>query len=133
MGLLKWLGLDGGCEKDPVELTDDNFKEEVLQSRTPVLVDVWSDGCGPCRALAPTIMKLACKYEGRVKVAQLNVSAAPRTLRGLGVRGTPTVLFFQDGRVVESVVGMRGQIYYEEIIETDLLSEGKPEAAESAG
>jgi thioredoxin 1 len=121
MGLLGWLGFDGGCEREPVELTDENFRKEVLESDIPVVVDVWSDGCQPCRALVPTIMKLACKYEGKVKVAQLNVEAGPRSVQGMGVRGTPTVLFFKGGKVVERVVGMRGQHYYEEVIETDLL------------
>jgi len=126
MGLLKWLGLDQ-CEKDPVALDDENFRKEVLESEIPVVVDVWSDSCMPCRALAPTIKKLACKYDGKVKVAQLNVSAGPRSVGGLGVQGTPTVLFFKKGKIVERVVGIRGQHYFEEIIETDLL---EPAAAE---
>lgn len=121
MGLLSWLGFDGGCEKEPVELDDKNFADEVRRSELPVLVDVWSNGCQPCMALVPTIKRLACKYEGRVKVGQLNVGAGPRTAAKLGVRGTPTVLFFKNGAVVERVVGMRGQHYYEEVIEEDLL------------
>jgi len=121
MGLLSWLGLEGECEQEPVALDDGNFVDEVRRSDVPVLVDVWSNGCQPCMHLVPTIKKLACKYEGRVKVAQLNVGAAPRTMRKLGVRGTPTVLFFKNGAVVERVVGVRGQHYYEEVIEEDLL------------
>jgi len=121
MGLLSWLGLEGECEQEPVALDDGNFVDEVRRSDVPVLVDVWSNGCQPCMHLVPTIKKLACKYEGRVKVAQLNVGATPRTMRKLGVRGTPTVLFFKNGAVVERVVGVRGQHYYEEVIEEDLL------------
>jgi thioredoxin 1 len=71
--------------------------------------------------LVPTIKKLACKYEGKVKIAQLNVAAGPRSVAGLGVQGTPTVLFIKGGEVVERVVGIRGQHYFEEIIDTDLL------------
>lgn len=121
MGILNWLGITGDCEKDPVELNDKNFAEEVRQSQLPVLVDIWSNGCAPCMQLAPTIKRLACKYEGKIKVAQLNVGNGPRSVQKLGVRGTPTVLFFKNGAVVERVTGVRGQHYFEEIIETDLL------------
>ena len=121
MGILNWLGFDGSCEEEPVELNDKNFNQEVRKSDIPVIVDIWSDGCQPCMALVPTIKKLTCKYKGVVKVGHLNVGAAPKTLSKLGVRGTPTVLFFKNGAVVERVVGMRGQHYYEEIILEDLL------------
>lgn len=123
MGLLSWLGFGSECEGEPVELDDRNFDDEVRRSKVPVLVDIWSNGCQPCLQLVPTIKRLACKYEGRVKVAQLNASTAPRTVAKLGVRGTPTVLFFDNGREVERVVGVRGQHYFEEIIESDLLHE----------
>ena len=125
MGLLSWLGFDGGAELEPVALDDKNFNQEVRKSDIPVLVDVWSNGCQPCMALIPTIKRLAGKYEGRVKVAQLNVGAGPKSAAKLGVRGTPTVLFFKNGAVVERVVGMRGQHFYEEIIEEDLLDSGQ--------
>jgi len=121
MGILNWLGITGDCEKDPVELSDLNFKKEVRQSPIPVVVDIWSNGCAPCMQLAPTIKRLACKYEGKIKVAQLNISRGRQTVPKLGVRGTPTVLFFKNGNIVERVVGVRGQHYFEDIIETDLL------------
>ncbi|MBN2804018.1 MAG: thiol reductase thioredoxin [Deltaproteobacteria bacterium] len=121
MGILNWLGITGDCEKDPVALDDNNFKKEVRQSKIPVIVDVWSNGCAPCMQLAPTIKRLACKYEGKVKVAQLNVGAGPKSAAKLGVRGTPTTLFFKNGNVVERVVGVRGQHYFEEVIETELI------------
>jgi thioredoxin len=121
MGILNWLGITGDCEKDPVALDDKNFQKEVRQSKIPVIVDVWSNGCAPCMQLAPTIKRLACKYEGKVKVAQLNVGLGPKSAAKLGVRGTPTTLFFKNGNVVERVVGVRGQHYFEEVIETDLI------------
>jgi thioredoxin 1 len=121
MGILSFLGFDGAGEQEPVELSDANFGAEVAKSKLPVMVDVWSAGCGPCAALVPTVKRLAAKYDGRVKVAQLNVGSGMKTAGRLGVRGTPTVLFFKNGAVVERVVGLRGQHYYEEIIEEELL------------
>ena len=116
MGLLKWLGL-GEAESEPVELNDGNYQSEVVRADQPVLVDVWSPGCQPCVALAPTIKRLAAKYEGQVKVAHLDASQAPRTMGKIRVRGTPTVLIYQKGRIVERIVGIRGQHYYEEAVE----------------
>jgi len=121
MGILNWLGFDGACEKEPISLNDKNFAAEVRNSPVPVIVDVWSNGCAPCMALVPTIKRLACKYDGKIKVAELNTSAGPKSTAKLGVRGTPTVLFFKNGAVVERVVGVRGQHYFEEIVETELL------------
>jgi thioredoxin 1 len=129
MGILSWLGFDGGRELEPIELTDENFHDEVVRSDVPVVVDVWSNGCQPCMALVPTVKRLAGKYEGQVKVAQLNVGNGRRTASRLGVRGTPTMLFFKNGALVERVVGVRGQHYYEEVIEEDLLDHLPIEAA----
>ncbi|MFO8073254.1 MAG: thioredoxin domain-containing protein [Polyangia bacterium] len=127
MGLLSWLGFDGACEKEPIALDDVNFKKEVRQSKVPVMVDVWSNSCQPCMQLVPTVKRLACKYEGRVKVGQLNVGSGPKSAAKLRVRGTPTMLFFKNGAVVERVVGIRGQHYYEDIIENDLLEQENAE------
>ena len=120
MGLMKWLGLDMGAEKDPLSLNDGNFDQEVSKSEMPVLIDVWGPGCAPCTALAPTIKRLAAKYEGKVKVAEINAAANPKSMGKLRVRGTPTVVFFHKGREIERVVGARGQHYYEDILENEL-------------
>ncbi|MBN2344154.1 MAG: thioredoxin fold domain-containing protein [Deltaproteobacteria bacterium] len=132
MGILNWLGLTGDCEKEPVELNDKNFIAEVRKSPIPVIVDVWSNGCAPCVQLAPTIKRLACKYEGKVKVAHLNIHNGMKSAQKLGVRGTPTVLFFKNGNVVERVVGVRGQHYFEEVIETELLDDATDEKSEKS-
>jgi thioredoxin 1 len=129
MGLLNWLGIIPDCEKEPLALSDANFDAEVRRSDIPVVVDVWSHGCAPCAQLVPTVKRLACKYDGQVKIAQLNAASAPKTLGKLGVRGTPTLLFYKKGgRLVERVVGVRGQHYFEDIIDHDLL--GKPQASQ---
>lgn len=135
MGLLKWLGLvEDACHKEPLALDDTNFADEMRKAqaeKVPVLIDVWSPGCAPCAMLAPTIMKLACKYEGKVKVCHVNAAAAPKTMSRLGVRGTPTVLFYDRGNLVERVVGVRGQHYYEEMIRHTIGED--PEMDQPAG
>ena len=121
-----WLSdiFGGGEQVQPVMIDDDNFRDEVLRSKVPVVLDVWSTSCAPCKRLEPVMFGLAKKYGGRVKVAELNVQRGLRTARNLGVRGTPTVLYFYGGAEVDRVVGFRGQEYHEEVIEENLLSRG---------
>jgi thioredoxin 1 len=88
-----------------VTLTDDNFDTEVLQSEQPVLVDFWAAWCGPCRIIAPVIEELASDYEGRAKIAKLDVDFNPKVAMNFGVRSIPTLLFFKDGRVVDQMIG----------------------------
>jgi thioredoxin-like negative regulator of GroEL len=110
----------------PVHVDDASFAREVLGSDLPVMLDVWGPGCAPCRQLEPIVIRLAGRYSGRVKVAELNAAEAPRSAARLGVRGTPTVVFLKDRREVERVVGFRGEPWLEEIIETELLGSGAP-------
>ncbi|WP_305045248.1 thioredoxin [Geoalkalibacter sp.] len=88
-----------------VQLTDDSFEGEVLKSSTPVLVDFWASWCAPCKAISPVVDGLAAEYEGRVKIAKLNVDENPATPGQYGVRGIPTLILFKDGQVVDQVVG----------------------------
>ena len=120
-----WFRTLLGLEAQPhqvVHVTDDNYQSEVLRSDLPVLLDVWSDGCGPCKLLEPVVMELSRDYHGRLKVAELNVAQAPRTASRLGVTGTPTVLYLRRGRVVERVVGYRAGHYHRAVIEEELLA-----------
>jgi len=121
MSLLAKLFGPREAEVWPVHIDDDNFQREVLRSAEPVLLDVWGPGCAPCKQLEPIVVRLATRYRGRVKVAELNAAAAPRTVRKLGIKGTPTVLYFHKGRIIERVVGFRGELYHQEIIDTELL------------
>ena len=89
----------------PVTVTDADFGQVVLQSDVPVMVDFWAQWCGPCRALGPTIDAIAQQYSGRAKIAKLDVDANPRTAGQFGIQGTPTMLYFQKGRVVDRLVG----------------------------
>jgi thioredoxin 1 len=87
------------------EVTDRTFAQEVLHSTSPVLVDVWADWCGPCKAIAPIVEALALEYEGQLKVLKLDVDANPRTASAYRVQSIPTLLLFKDGKPAERIVG----------------------------
>ena len=121
MGLLAKLFGPRAPRVQPTHVDDASFAAEVLRSKLPVVLDVWSPGCAPCRMLEPVVMDLATDYAGRVKVAELNAAEAGRTAARYGVMGTPTVLFFRNGREIERVVGFVGSRYLREIVESELL------------
>jgi len=88
-----------------VTLTEDNFRNEVLESSKPVLVDFWASWCGPCHIIAPSIEELASDYDGQATIGKLNVDEQPGIAQQFGIQSIPSVLFFQDGKVVDQVVG----------------------------
>ena len=88
-----------------ITVTDDTFEAEVLQSDQPVLVDFWAAWCGPCKIIEPLIVELAEDFEGRAKLAKLDVDNNPTVAMNFGVRSIPTLLFFKDGRVVDQLIG----------------------------
>jgi thioredoxin 1 len=87
------------------QVGDDNFEAEVLRSGLPVLIDFWAPWCGPCKSIAPIIEELAREYEGRLKVAKLNVDENPATPSRYGVRGIPNLIILKGGAVKEQLVG----------------------------
>lgn len=101
-------------------VTDENFDAEVRRADTLTLVDFWADWCGPCKMIAPTIEELAEEYEGRLKVCKLDVDANQRTAQEFAVRSIPSLLFFKDGEVVETVVGAVRKQRLEEVIEANV-------------
>ncbi len=99
-----------------LEFTDATFREQVLESDAPVLVDFWAPWCGPCLALAPTIEELAEQYDGNVKVGKLNVDENPETAGAYGIRSIPSVLLFDKGEIVERLVGIQPKERYESVV-----------------
>ena len=88
------------------EFSQANFEQEVLQSPTPVLVDLWAAWCGPCRMIAPILEELSGRYEGKVKIGKLNVDDHPQVAAQYGVMNIPTLLLFKDGKEVDRIVGV---------------------------
>ncbi|ABW68448.1 thioredoxin [Desulfosudis oleivorans] len=89
----------------PITVFDRTFQDEVLSSAVPVLVDFWAPWCGPCKMVGPMLERLAAKYAGRVKIAKLNVDENPATASRYAVSSIPTLLFFKQGRVAQTLVG----------------------------
>ena len=88
-----------------VQLTDATFEEEVIKSSLPVLVDYWAEWCGPCKMIAPVLDEIAGDYDGRVKIAKLNIDDNPATPPSYGIRGIPTLMLFKGGEVEATKVG----------------------------
>ncbi len=88
-----------------LELSDDNFEEEVLKSSTPVLVDFWAEWCGPCKTIAPILDDIAEEYSERLKIGKLDIDSNKDTPAKYGIRGIPTLLLFKDGQVEATKVG----------------------------
>ena len=97
--------LSGSRDAGPVEVSDRTFQEEVLSNPYPVLLDCWAPWCGPCRAVAPALEQLARDYQGRVKIAKLNVDENPMTASRFQIQSIPTMLLFKNGVQVDRLVG----------------------------
>lgn len=90
---------------DIVQLSDASFDDEVIKSAVPVLVDYWAEWCGPCKMIAPALEEIAGEYDGRLKVAKLNIDDNAETPPRYGIRGIPTLMLFKDGEVEATKVG----------------------------
>lgn len=88
-----------------IDVTDESFEHEVLGSSDPVLVDYWAEWCGPCKMIAPVLEEIAVEYNGRLRVAKLNIDDNPNTPPRYGIRGIPTLMLFKNGEVEATKVG----------------------------
>lgn len=88
-----------------VKVTETSFKDEVLDADVPVLVDFWAEWCGPCKMIGPALEELATEYDGRLKVAKVNVDDHPSVAAQYGVRGIPALFMFKGGEVVSNRTG----------------------------
>ncbi len=101
---------------DVVEVTDENFEQEVLNSDQPAIIDFWAEWCAPCRAISPIIKELAAEYGDQVKIVKMDIDAHPNTPGKYGVRAIPTVLAFKGGQVVDQLQGARPKGDFEEMV-----------------
>jgi len=91
----------------PIEVTDNNFEQEVLKAEGKVLVDFWAPWCGPCRMMSPVVDEIAEEYSDKIKVCKLNVDENPDTAARYGVMSIPTLLVFENGQVANKLVGFK--------------------------
>ncbi len=103
-----------------VNVTDSSFETEVLKSEVPAVIDFWAEWCAPCKAIAPIIEEMAGNYEGKIKIAKMNVDENPGTPGKYGVRGIPTLILFKNGEVVDQLVGAVPKAKIQELIDKAL-------------
>jgi len=103
-----------------VHLTESNFKQEVLESQIPVLVDFWAAWCGPCKMIGPVVEELAEEFGQKLKVGKVDVDENPGIAGQFGIMSIPTLMFFKNGRVMEQSVGALGKAEIRKKIEANI-------------
>jgi thioredoxin 1 len=106
----------------PVKVTDASFKSDVLESKTPVVVDFWAEWCGPCRQIAPALDELAKEYDGKLTIAKVNIDENPQVPTKYGVRGIPTLMIFRNGELAATKVGALPKTKIKEWIDSTVQS-----------
>lgn len=92
-----------------LEVNDKNFREEVLQSNIPVVVDFWAPWCGPCRVVAPVVEELSQEYAGKIKIVKMNTDENPSTPSQYMIISIPTLIFFKNGKPIDQLVGIQSK------------------------
>ena len=99
---------------DLLAVSDETFDEEIMESELPAIVDFWAEWCGPCKMVSPIVEELASEYEGKIKVAQMDVDQNRQTPARFGIRNIPTLIFFKGGEVAQTIVGAQPKRNIEE-------------------
>jgi thioredoxin 1 len=107
---------------EPINVTDDAYEKVVLGSEIPVIVDFWAPWCGPCKMVAPILVKFADEYSGKMLVAKINTDENPKWMQEYGIQGIPTMLFVAGGKVVHRQVGAIPESFLRDIVETFLTT-----------
>jgi len=101
----------------PINVSDSDFEQNVIQSDIPVVVDFWAPWCGPCRTIAPILEELAGEYEGRLKIAKVNVDDNGQWASKFRIQGIPTLIVFKHGEAVQTLVGSRPKGDYKRVFD----------------
>ena len=89
----------------PIEVTDEKFEGDVIDSDLPVLVDFWAEWCQPCQMIAPIVEELAEEYDGKINFKKIDIDSNPLTPQAYGIRGIPALLIFHNGQVIDQIIG----------------------------
>ncbi len=103
-----------------VSTTDTNFETDVLKSSLPVLVDYWAEWCGPCKMIAPILDEIATSYQGKLRIAKVNVDENAQLAQKYGIRSIPTLMLFKDGNVQAQKIGALSKSQLAAFIETNI-------------
>ncbi len=96
---------------DVLQITDGNFDEEIIKSDTPAMVDFWAEWCGPCKMVGPVVAELAKEYQGKIKIAKMDVDKNRETPARFGIRNIPTLILFKGGEVTQTIIGAHPKDY----------------------
>ncbi len=103
-----------------IHTSDDSFEADVINSEVPVLLDFWAEWCAPCKMIAPILIEIADEYEGRLKIAKLNIDENPSIPPKFGIRGIPTLILFKNGTVEGQKVGALSKSQLTAFLDTNL-------------